>query len=359
MTLSGPSSPLAALIRAWRTQVACLTQQDVATRISLNISQGLREKPASTQSISAWELGTVVPTPVRLASLDTAFQAGGTFLALAKACRTPMVFPAREVWRSSIPGGVGPVWAWIRPTEPGSVRGWVQYALFGLPLDEVCDAGGIFVCSPVSAPTPTVVVTLDSKGWVNFGRGVIPPVLGIPIVDGLQSQATHSRLLSPRVILQTVYKSLHTNSVTVDREEAEHLSGLARAEGFAVHLNRLLDEITPRTSEELAEVPSIAPSTTDVPSLSGPELAVNLRNGWGLRSTMWPKPWHLCGLRIQPAAARKNRSPFGRSKAMRRVEPHECRTWRAGWTVGSQIVCRTFAKLLSCTCEEATRHGTA
>ncbi|HEY8548271.1 MAG TPA: helix-turn-helix transcriptional regulator [Acidimicrobiales bacterium] len=161
------------LLRAWRTQVAGLTQKEVSARIHL----------ASHTPLCEWENGAR-PVPIeRLRELDDAYGAGGALVDLALALGTPRAVPPRTVWSHNF-SGRGPVWMWLRP-PPGSrrVRAVARWAAFAYDCDEVTGERGLFCTSRTSMPNPALSVTLPEPGWVDFGEGELPPALGLRQVD--------------------------------------------------------------------------------------------------------------------------------------------------------------------------------
>ncbi|HET6949987.1 MAG TPA: hypothetical protein VFI47_06420, partial [Acidimicrobiales bacterium] len=139
-------------------------------------------------TVSQWETGQRGARGVRrhqLDALDDCYGAGGALADLADALGTPAGLPPRTTWAWNFPGPSGPVWAWIRPALGAAVRARLLWGAFRYDCAPKSDDRGVFVASPTSMPNPAVWVHLAGPGWVDFGRGVVPPQLGIPVLDPL------------------------------------------------------------------------------------------------------------------------------------------------------------------------------
>lgn len=93
-----------------------------------------------------------------------------------RAAGSPRVTPPRIEWAYNFPGAPGPVWAWIRTRDLAEpFIGAVQWGPFHARLDARALANGVIVQTPTSVPNPPLTVTLAGPGWVDFGRGHVPP----------------------------------------------------------------------------------------------------------------------------------------------------------------------------------------
>lgn len=121
-----------------------------------------------------------------LARLDDLYGAKGALVDLAGALRTPEGLEPRLTWWHSFRPSGGPVWGWVRP-GPGqrAVDVSAMWGVLRLSLSRTCDPRGLLITVPSSAPNPPVRVDMGSPGWVDFGHGQIPGVLGIPTVNAM------------------------------------------------------------------------------------------------------------------------------------------------------------------------------
>lgn len=163
------------LLRTWRTEVARLTQSQVAKAV------------VTTKSvISMWENAERGITFDHLHALDRCYRAGGALADVGLAMGTPDGLLPRTSWVHNPQGGSGPVWAWCRPqSERQDITIQVRWGAFTMKNSSSCDDQGIFLTSPISMPNPPVWIDLAEPGWVDFGRGEIPAQLGIPTFDAL------------------------------------------------------------------------------------------------------------------------------------------------------------------------------
>jgi transcriptional regulator with XRE-family HTH domain len=170
---TGPELPW--VLRTWRSEVAQLSQGVAAARAG--VSEG---------ALSMWENGRRRLGYAQLAALDELYGAGGALVDVALALGTPGGLAARTVWAHNAQGPSAPHWAWVRPPPgAGGVDARVMWGAFAFDCAEPCDDRGVFVTSPVSMPNPAGWVHLREPGWVDFGRGTIPPALGIPAFESV------------------------------------------------------------------------------------------------------------------------------------------------------------------------------
>jgi len=203
------------LVRAWRLQYGrccgrTVTQSDVANALGDGVKDGtfkaFEEGRRPLSRVTTQSFLEVV------AKLDAYFEAGHVLYDLVAALDTPKAFTEpRSEWRHNYSldavdarpvfkparrvNGVleldgqaepawrvrDPVWAWIRPAEAlgggelTKVRGQVTWGPLTLRIEAECGPNGVFVTCPTSSPHPAARVQLDEPGWVDFGRGQLPP----------------------------------------------------------------------------------------------------------------------------------------------------------------------------------------
>jgi transcriptional regulator with XRE-family HTH domain len=164
------------ILRTWRADVAHRGQADTAR--ALNVT---------AQALNQWEHGVRAPTRTQLRQIDDLYTARGALLDLCLAVGTAAAFEPRLSWSHNFTEEAGPVWAWLRPASTaGQVLAELSWGPVHTRVDEGCSADGLFVASPVSPANPPLHVRLDAPGWVDFGRGVPPTALGLPIIDAAQ-----------------------------------------------------------------------------------------------------------------------------------------------------------------------------
>ena len=132
-----------------------------------------------------WENGRRRPGIDEVEALDHLYRAHGALVDLALALGTPAAYhhdtPGHTTPRARValtgPGSSPPT---CRPSRGRAALGGVR-----AHWAEACDDRGLIVTTPVSMPNPAVWVHLREPGWVDFGRGEIPPQLGVPMLDAL------------------------------------------------------------------------------------------------------------------------------------------------------------------------------
>jgi transcriptional regulator with XRE-family HTH domain len=161
-----------ALLRAWRMEMGW-TQDDVA-----------RTLRASRAAVTSWETDARRIPAQTLADLDFAYVADGCLIDLVRATGSPRPFP-NGTWIAGprrrrghvFQGEPGPVWAWVRPAAGDHVAGYSRMGLLGMRFDEVTGPDGLFLVEPDASPRLPLRVVLSEPGWVDFGRGTLPPWL--------------------------------------------------------------------------------------------------------------------------------------------------------------------------------------
>ncbi len=181
------------LLRWWRDKVAHISQRALADRLGV-----------ARTAVTNWEKGS------RLASLDVeridqALDADGVLAGWLWAFDTPTGLAPRHIWSAVFRGPSTPVWMWIRCSEPDLVVE-AEWGLYRFEGEVELGENGFLITLGVSIEESPVVVQLSKPGWVDFGRGDVPPnVPGAPELDPLSmvvpSSATgdFSKMLSSNI----------------------------------------------------------------------------------------------------------------------------------------------------------------
>ena len=161
----------ARLLHVWRTAIAGRTQAEVAEYLCTNKA-----------TISMWEHAKRGLTFEAVDDLDDCYFAGGALADMAQALGTPFALPARRPWIRYPSGAYGTGWALLRP-GPGQrhLGASFSWGPLSFRISEPCDDDGILLQLPISAPDVVIDIRLDEPGWVDFGRGLAHPELGIPV----------------------------------------------------------------------------------------------------------------------------------------------------------------------------------
>jgi hypothetical protein len=177
----------ARLLRVWRTDIAGVTQAEVAEYLSENVA----EYPSTNKAtISMWEHARRGLTFEALHALDDCYEAGGALADMAQALGTPFGLPARRSWVRYPSGAFGTGWALLRPAGGRRrIDARLSWGPLSFRLAETCGDEGILLQLPISAPDVVISVRLDEPGWVDFGRGRAPHALGIPVHEVPESPA--------------------------------------------------------------------------------------------------------------------------------------------------------------------------
>ena len=161
------------MLRAWRDHVG-MSAIDLARTI-----------PVQKATISMWEGGDRARRAA--ASIDTV-QTIGRRLRLTEHLLTAMTdlwraagsveaLPPRTDWAHNFQPPSGPAWAWLRPSAGCTTLAasfWWGEPLQGR-LDAVVSPHGVVVQLPTSVSNPPLQIILEQPGWVDFGRGMVPP----------------------------------------------------------------------------------------------------------------------------------------------------------------------------------------
>ncbi|MDA8393278.1 MAG: helix-turn-helix transcriptional regulator [Actinomycetota bacterium] len=170
------------LLRGWRKCVG-MNASTVASLLGVG-------RPA----VSNWESGLRRPDAAKMARLDAAYGAGGALVDMAVALPSTGALPAREVWRHNYGSGGGPVWGWVRlPAGATEARLSIRWGPLSVRANVRGGTDGLVVSVPVSVVNPGARVELSQPGWVDFGQGVVPDGLGLPVMNGFSDLKLASR----------------------------------------------------------------------------------------------------------------------------------------------------------------------
>jgi hypothetical protein len=195
------------LVNSWMLNVAKLSNEQLAAKAYV-----------VPEAVGNWRTGRRKPD---LRALDEAFMADGTFMAIARAARTPLGLKARRRWEKTFTDNRGPVWVWLRPTDGDAVHAELEYGPFRRRCDHACDSRGVFINLPVAGGNPPLIVRFDSTGWADFGPGEPPVDLGIPIFSPFLSTSVAARIrLLPSVMakIRASFSETEPDLVALARE---------------------------------------------------------------------------------------------------------------------------------------------
>ncbi|MGH1491645.1 MAG: helix-turn-helix transcriptional regulator [Acidimicrobiales bacterium] len=159
------------LLRWWREDIAGISQRELADELGV-----------ARTAVTNWEQGSRMVS-LDFERVDQTLQADGVLAGLLWSFDTPSGMQARHVWSSVYPGASSPVWMWIRCSTP-TIAIEAEWGFYRFEGEVAPGENGLLVTLGVSIEQSPVVVQLSSPGWVDFGRGVVPPdVPGAPEVD--------------------------------------------------------------------------------------------------------------------------------------------------------------------------------
>lgn len=189
--MTEPLTDRGLLLRWWRKDLAELSLEAAAR------AAGVR----SQTTVHNWESGrTEGPSGAQLKLLDQRYRASGALLGLYSAIRTPDALEAAAQWWKNFQGPSGPCWAWLRVQSKQSTVARVEAGPFAVDV-EVPAGSGVFVQAYAFTNNPPVHVTLAHRGWADFGYGIVPPQIGVPIVDAAADAVIGPRQLPDPALL--------------------------------------------------------------------------------------------------------------------------------------------------------------
>lgn len=160
------------MLSLWRRKVACLSAATVAAALGV-----------AGSALSNWEAGTRRPSRATIRALDEVYGAKGALADFTWALTTPAALAPVRRWRHNFVPAGGPVWAWMRPAgDVGRLDACIRWGPLGISVRHACDHRGVVIALPVSVSSPPAIAELRTPGWVDFGHGHIPEVLGVPVV---------------------------------------------------------------------------------------------------------------------------------------------------------------------------------
>lgn len=177
------------VLRAWREYAG------------VSNAQLAHDLPASPASISMWESGErAARASSRLPQISAISKALGlpedqamALEGMWSSAGTVTVVPPRTRWAHNFQEPPTSAWAWVRPYGVGEyamaalqVTNWWGEALQG-SRKFTCGPSGVFLLYAATVTNPPLEVSLETAGWVDFGRGRIPvdvaASLGAVVID--------------------------------------------------------------------------------------------------------------------------------------------------------------------------------
>lgn len=162
------------ILRWWRNDVAELSQQQLADRLSVGRT-----------AVSNWEKGTRLAS-VDIKRIDDALDAEGVLAGLLWALGSPEGIEPNRIWTTVYPDGASAVWLWLRhPDDAVWIEGeWGIYAIEG---EVKLGANGLLITLGASIPESPLVIQLSTPGWVDFGSGRPPEdIEDLPVVNAME-----------------------------------------------------------------------------------------------------------------------------------------------------------------------------
>jgi len=151
------------ILRWWRTDVAQVSQSELARRLSVGPS-----------ALSNWENGArAISIPFE--DVDTGLEANGVLAQLLECFPTPQGLDPQRRWTHVFSQVSTPVWAWVRGEGSVELSGEWGVVRFDESLD--LRGNGCFITVPTSVSGSPVVVHASKPVWVEFGRGELPSVI--------------------------------------------------------------------------------------------------------------------------------------------------------------------------------------
>jgi transcriptional regulator with XRE-family HTH domain len=164
--------------------VVGVSQQRVAERLAVQPS-----------TLSNWENGTRAIS-VGYQQLDAAVGAEGVLAELLWAFGTRRGLDPHRSWTKIFPGESGPVWAWFRSPSP-KVKLEGEWGVARIDHELNLGANGLFMTLGASVAESALVIQLSEPGWVDFGRGELPPDIPLAPVLPAAELARRSTATGP------------------------------------------------------------------------------------------------------------------------------------------------------------------
>ncbi len=146
------------ILRWWRQDVLQVSQQRVASRLSVQPT-----------AFSNWE-NNARAISLDLDLIDDALGGDGLLKDLLWASGTTDGLRPSQLWSKVYPGPVTPTWMWVRG-EGSSIDIDASWGARGFEGRLTLGANGAFVALGDSVPDAPAIVNLSTRGWVDFGRG--------------------------------------------------------------------------------------------------------------------------------------------------------------------------------------------
>ena len=168
------------LLRWWRTDVAGLSQRELASRLGV-----------ARTAVTNWE------QDIRLASIDMdrideALEGDRALADLLWSFGTPEGIESAHVWTNVFRGPSRPVWMWIR-SNATRLRVDAEWGLYAFDTEIELPSNGLFVTVGASIDESPVTVVLSEPGWIDFGHGELPLVIpGAEVLDAVEKMRPSS-----------------------------------------------------------------------------------------------------------------------------------------------------------------------
>ena len=199
-----------------------MSQQQVADRLAI--------RPTA---FSNWEKGTRMIS-VGFDQIDAALEGGGALEGLLWSLGTPEGLDPSRIWTAVFPGPSSPVWMWIRATAP-SIGIEAEWGVFRLEAHLDMASNGIVVPVGGSVADSPVVTQLSTPGWIDFGRGPMPPAVpGAEVIDALE-------LARPSTATGMFMDLFNANAERLTGDRTRGASGERLSQFYAGYVERRTD----------------------------------------------------------------------------------------------------------------------
>jgi hypothetical protein len=206
-----PWSSSGDVLRWWRTEILGLSQQQVASRLSV-----------MPTALSNWENGTRTIS-IDLDLIDSALEGDGVLGGLLWSFGTPNGLEANELWTKVFPGKPTPVWMWIRSRAP-SLHVTAEWGIARVEVDIDVPPNGLFITVALSVDEAPVVVHFSEPSWADFGRGDLPDEIPGAVI--LPANEHASRSAGSGTFYELFFRNLGDR---FSRSRSRQLAGLNRS----------------------------------------------------------------------------------------------------------------------------------